>query len=201
MAFLCLVRHGQSQWNAASKWTGLTDIPLSEEGKRQSEAAALRLKNFLFDYAYTSVLTRSIETLEIIKKLLDQTDLPAVKNSALNERDYGDFTGKNKWDLEKQFGKEVFHQIRRGWNYPIAHGETLKDVYNRVIPYYESEILQKLKENKNILIVAHGNSLRALVKYLEQIKDTDIDKLNIETGQVYLYNIDNLGKIISKEIL
>lgn len=200
MAVLCLIRHGQSEWNATAKWTGLIDIPLSKEGIKQSEKAGMLLHDYRFDAAFTSILSRAIETLEIIKHTINAPMLPTIKDQALNERDYGEFTGKNKWDLEKKFGKDIFHQIRRGWDHPIPNGETLKDVYNRVIPFYINEIKPLIDQGKNVLIVAHGNSLRALIKYLEHIKDEDIDKLDLETGQVTVYNINKSGKIISKKI-
>lgn len=199
MALLCLVRHGESQWNALSKWTGLTDIPLSDKGIEQSKQAGDVLKEYSFDMSYASTLSRAIQTLENLKKSLSHNSFQTVTNPALNERDYGDFTAKNKWDLEKEFGKEKFHSIRRGWDYPIPNGETLKDVYNRVVPFYTATILPQLKEQKNILIVAHGNSLRALMKYIEHITDEDIDKLNIATGEICVYDINSVGDVVSKK--
>ena len=127
-------------------------------------------------------------------------DIPTIAAEALNERDYGIFTGKNKWDIKKQVGDEQFKNIRRAWDVGIKKGESLKDVYGRVIPYYQTEILPKLENGKNVIVVAHGNSLRALVKYLENISDKNVENLEIATGQVYVYKIDERGKIISKEI-
>lgn len=173
---------------------------MSNKGRVEARKVANILEKYEIDIAYTSVLKRSIETLDEIKQLLNQEKLPVIKTEALNERDYGEFTGKNKWEIKKRFGDEKFRNIRRGWDYPIRGGETLKDVYNRVVPYYKKEILQKLKAGKNILVVAHGNSMRALVKFLENISDKDISNLEIETGQVYLYKIDNNGNINSKQI-
>lgn len=190
MATLILVRHGESIWNKKGIWTGLTDISLSKEGIEESRQAASKLRRKKIDIAHTSLLKRAKETLDIIKKTLNIPNLHVVENKALNERDYGKLTGKNKWEIEKEYGDEKFFQIRRGWDVPIPKGETLKDVYNRVVPYYQKEILPKLKEGKNVLIVAHGNSLRALIKYIKNISDEDISKLELKTGDVYFYKVD-----------
>lgn len=201
MTNLILVRHGQSEWNAKGVWTGLTDIPLSARGRKESIKAADALKDFRLDIAYTSPLIRAKQTLDEIKNVLGLSSLPTFENKALNERHYGELTGKNKWEIKKRYGEERFLKIRRGWNVPIPGGETLKDVYDRVVPYYQKEILPKLIDGKNVLIVAHGNSLRALVKYLEKISDKNIEKLEIATGETYVYEIDDNGCIASKEIL
>lgn len=199
MAYLVLVRHGESQWNAKGLWTGLIDVPLTEKGREEAKSAAGYLKNIRFDFGFTSKLKRAKETIEEIKKAL-KTDFPICEDAALNERDYGIFTGKNKWEIKKQVGEEEFHKIRRGWDYPIPSGETLRDVYNRVVPYYLKNIKPRLLEGKNVLVAAHGNSLRALVKHLESIKDSQIANIELAVGEVYLYNIDNQGEIVSKEI-
>jgi len=200
MANLILVRHTESEWNQKGLWTGLTDIGLSESGKEKARLVGEKLEGISFDFAFTSVLIRAKQTLDEIKNVLSLQNLPTVENSALNERDYGIYTGKNKWEIQKEVGVEEFKKIRRGWDFPIPKGETLKDVYNRVIPYYQNEILPKLKEGKNVLIVAHGNSLRALVKYLENLSDTDVEKLEIPTGEIYVYSFNDQGTIVSKEI-
>ena len=194
MAKLILVRHGESEWNAKGLWTGLTDIGLSEKGKEEAREAAKSLKNIRIDLAYTSVLIRANQTLEEIRKIVGLDNIIIVKDKALNEKDYGVFTGKNKWEVQKEYGEEKFRQIRRGWSYQIPNGESLKDVYNRTIPYYQKEILPKLKEGKNVLIVAHGNSLRALVKYLESISDKDVENLELATGEIYNYDPDHFNK-------
>lgn len=199
MGNLILVRHGESLWNKKGIWTGLTDISLSQKGIDEARLAGEKLKGIPIDFAHTSVLIRAKQTLAEIKKVLELSNIVTFESSALNERDYGIYTGKNKWQIEKEIGREKFEKIRRGWNFPIPKGETLEDVYNRVIPYYKSEILPMLKLGKNILIVAHGNSLRSLVKYLENISDKDISLLELKTGQVYLYKIDNYGNLISSE--
>lgn len=200
MAKLALVRHGQSEWNVKNWWTGLTDVGLTEIGIKEAQSAGEQLKDIPFDIAFTSVLTRAKDTWKYISYQLAKKEIETIENEALNERDYGDLTGKDKWEMKEKYGEEQFLKWRRGWDTPPPNGESLKDVYMRLIPYFESTILPKLKENKNVIIVAHGNSLRALVKYLENISEDVIPALEISTGEIYLYNLDNNGKIISKEI-
>ncbi len=197
MSDLILVRHGESEWNQKGLWTGLTDVSLSEKGKEEAQMAGEKLKGQSIDLAYTSLLLRAKQTLNEIKAVLG-IDIPAIENKALNERDYGIYTGKNKLEIKEKIGEEQFQKIRRGWDTPIENGESLKDVYSRAVPYYESEILPKLKEGKNVLIAAHGNSLRALVKYLENLSDEAVESLEIATGEIFVYKIDNKGNVISQ---
>jgi 2,3-bisphosphoglycerate-dependent phosphoglycerate mutase len=123
-----------------------------------------------------------------------------IRDKALNERDYGDLTAKNKWAIRDEYGEEQFLKWRRSWDFPPPNGEALKDVYARVVPYYEQHILPRLEQGQNVLVVAHGNSLRALVKYLESIGDDDIADVELGTAEVFLYEVDPSGKIVSKEI-
>ncbi len=199
MAYLVLIRHGESTWNALGLWAGQKDVPLTPKGHAQARNAAQLIKDIMLDIAYTSVLKRAQQTLADILGELNLTNIKIIKHQALNERDYGDLTGKNKWKIKEEYGEEQFLKWRRGWDYPPPNGESLKDTYNRVVPYYKNEILPKLNEGKNVVIVAHSNSLRALVKYLENISDEDIPKLEIGLGEVYVYTIKN-GEITSKEI-
>lgn len=200
MANLILVRHGESKWNAKNLWTGWTDIGLSEKGKEEARLVGEKLKGFSIDVAFTSVLIRSKQTLNEIKSILG-IDVPTFENKALNEKNYGDFAGKNKFEIKKQYGDEVFLKIRRSWDYQIPKGESLKQVYDRVVPYFQNTILPYLKSGKNVLISSHSNSLRALVKYLENISDEDIPKLEIEIGEADIFEIDNNGNVLSKKIL
>lgn len=200
MAYLVLVRHGESEWNAKGLWTGWTDIGLSEKGFAEARAAGELLKDIHFDFAYTSLLGRAKQTWEQIQKVLGQTDIQVIEDKALNERDYGDMTGKNKWEIKQQVGEEEFQKLRRSWDYPPPHGESLKMVSERILPYYEKEILPHLRNGKNVLIAAHGNSLRALIKYLNHISDKDISDLEMPTGEVYVYTIDKNGNFVNKEI-
>ncbi len=200
MAYLALVRHGQSEWNAKNWWTGLTDIGLTEVGAKEAESAGEHLKDIHFDVAFTSVLSRAKDTWSIIQNQLQGKDIPTLSDPSLNERDYGDLTGKDKWQIKKDFGDEQFLKWRRGWDTPPPNGESLKDVYERLVPYYESTILPYIENGKNVIVVAHGNSLRALVKHLENVPDDIIPSLEIATGEIYLYTLDNKGKVVNKEI-
>lgn len=199
MAYLVLVRHGKSEWNEKGLWTGWRDIPLNPIGVEEAKKTGEALHDIKFDYAYTSALMRAKQTLNEILSVIDQHP-PITENQALNERDYGDYTEKNKWQVKEEVGEEEFQKIRRSWDYPPPNGESLKMVYERAVPYFQQEIEPKLKEGKNVLIAAHGNSLRALVKYLENIPDDQIATLEIGTGEAYVYQIDSEGKVESKEI-
>ncbi len=200
MAHLILIRHGQSEWNAKGLWTGWNDPDLNNKGREEAQNAAEKIEDIKIDKAYTSDLKRAQQTLQEIKKKLDLHKLPTVIAPELKERNYGDLAGKNKWDVKKKYGEEQFMKWRRSWDYPIPNGESLKDVYHRVLPYYEEHILPELKKGKNILISAHGNSLRGLVKHLDNISDNEISKLEIGTGEVYVYHFDEKGKVTFKEI-
>lgn len=188
MSYLALIRHGESEWNKKGLWTGLADVSLTEKGRKQSRAAANSLKRIKIDVGFTSKLKRGKEALLEIKKTLG-ADFPVFEDKALNERDYGEFTGKNKWEIKKQVGEEEFLKIRRGWDYPISGGESLKDVFQRVVPFYLENILPRLRQGQNVLISAHGNSLRALIKHLEQMDDEQISNLELAFGGVYIYQI------------
>lgn len=201
MGKLILVRHGQSIWNAQGIWTGRTDIDLTEEGRQEARKAGEAIKNFSFATAFTAPLIRTRHTLDEIKEILKDKTFPDVIVPALTERDYGDLTGKNKWEVKKKYGEKQFLAWRRGWDTPPPHGESLKDVYQRVTVFYEKDVLPRLKENENILIVSSGNELRALIKYLENISDTDIVKTEIKTGEVWEYEISKEGAVVGKKIL
>ena len=200
MPYLILLRHGQSEWNALGLWTGLTDIELNAEGIEEAQRAADALKDIRIDVAFTSMLKRAQETLKVVLDGTGAANVPISKNAALNERDYGDLTGKNKWKIRDEYGEDLFMKWRRSWDYPVPGGETLKDVYDRVVPYFKQEIGPELAAGRNVAIVAHGNSLRALIKYLENVSDEDIPGLELGTAEVYLYETDTSGKVLSKEI-
>lgn len=199
MSYLVLVRHGTSEWNAKGLWTGWTDISLVEKGHEEARRTAEQLKDIRFDFAYTSALIRAQQTLSDVLDVIQQNP-PIIKDKALNEKNYGIYTGKNKWDVQKEAGEEVFQKVRRSWDYVIPEGESLKMVYERTVDYYKSEIEPKLKEGKNVLIASHSNTLRALVKYLEDLSDTQVETLEVGLGEAYVYDIDSEGKVVSKEI-
>jgi D-lactate dehydrogenase len=188
---LLIARHAESEWNALGKWTGLTDVHLSEEGFKAAGrlGEALKKLDIPIDNAYCSEQIRSRETLEGMLDAAQQFETPTVTSGAINERDYGEYTGKNKWEIKNLVGEAAFNNIRRGWDVPIPGGETLKTVYGRAVPFYTETILPLIKAGKNILIVAHGNSIRALVKYLESISDEAVSQLEIPFGQILVYEV------------
>lgn len=196
MAKLVIVRHGQSQWNLENRFTGWVDVPLSEKGIAEAIAAGEKLKDYHFDEAFTSALQRAQHTLDYILKANGQTDIPLTKDQALNERMYGDLQGLDKAETAKKFGDEQVHIWRRSYDVAPPGGESLKDTAARVIPYLESAIIPKLKAGKNIIIAAHGNSLRALVMYLEKMTPEEILKFEIPTGSPRVYELDSELKIL-----
>lgn len=199
MAQLLLVRHGKSEWNLLGKWTGHTDVGLIPQGVEEAQRAAEAMKDISIDCAFVSDLKRAQETFTEICRVLDQS-IQVTIDPAIKERHYGVYTGKNKWEVQKEIGDEAFHKLRRGWDVPIPEGESLKQVYERVAPYYEKSIKPELLAGKNILVVAHGNSLRALVKHLENIPEDKVAELEIGTGEVWCYQLDGEGKVVGKTI-
>lgn len=199
---LVLVRHGQSQWNKENLFTGWKDPDLTEKGIEEAINAGKKIKqtNINFDLHYTSKLKRAQRTGNLIMQELGE-DIPTSENKALNERDYGDLSGLNKDDARKKWGDEQVHIWRRSYDNPPPGGESLKNTAERVLPYFENIIYPELRNQKNILISAHGNSLRALIMYLEKISEDEIVKLEIATGQPIVYKLDEDLQVISKEIL
>jgi 2,3-bisphosphoglycerate-dependent phosphoglycerate mutase len=200
MATLILIRHGKSEYNKLGLWTGWTDVSLIEEGLEEARLAGDAIKDIALDMVHVSNLKRTHETWREIQRVIGRDDLSVKESEALKERSYGIHTGKNKWDVKKEIGEEAFRKIRRGWNVPIPEGETMKDVHDRAVPYYKAHILPELRAGKNVLIVGHGNTLRALVKYLERMDDNGVSDLEFGTGEVYLYDINSKGEIRGKEI-
>jgi 2,3-bisphosphoglycerate-dependent phosphoglycerate mutase len=200
MAYLILVRHGQSEWNLLNKFTGHTDVVLTEQGKEEARLAAELLKDITIHKAHTSDLKRAQDTLDIILKETSQQHVPIKRHPAIKERHYGDLTGMNKAEAKAKFGDDLFLQYRRSWDVAPPNGESLKDTFNRTVPYFEKEILADLKAGHNTIVAAHGNSLRAIVKHLEKISDEDIANFEIGTGVIHIYELDADGKVLSKEI-
>ena len=194
---LVLVRHGQSEWNKENLFTGWKDPNLTEKGIEEASKAGKKLKanEMKFDVMFTSDLIRAQETGRIILEEMDQTDITVVKDICLNERNYGDLAGLNKDDARKKWGDEQVHIWRRSFDVPPPGGESLKDTAERVLPYFEANIRTKVVDGLNILVAAHGNSLRALVMELEQISPEEIVKLEIGTGDPLIYEC-NEGKIV-----
>lgn len=200
MAHLILVRHGISEWNKLGKWTGWTDVDLAEEGIEEARRAGGVLKDMRIDTIHVSTLKRAHQTLHEIKNILSLHHLEAKMHAALNERNYGIHTGKNKWEVKKEIGDEEFQRIRRSWNHPIPQGETMKDVHDRAVPYFKEHILPELIGGKNVLVVGHGNNLRALVKYLENMSEESVSTLEFGTGEVLCYEVDIAGAVIGKTV-
>ena len=200
MAKLVLVRHGLSALNKTGQWTGWVDPDLVPEGEVQAKTTGKALTDIQFDYTYSNVFRRCRQTLKIVKKEIGQESVPTKLSWELNERNYGDYTLKNKWQVKEEVGEDVFQKIRRSWDFPILNGESLKQVYKRAIPYYQEEIIPKLRDGKNVMVVSSGNALRALAKFIESIPDEKIGDLEIGTGEAYVYEIDSEGKMTAKEI-
>jgi 2,3-bisphosphoglycerate-dependent phosphoglycerate mutase len=193
---LVLIRHGQSEWNKKNLFTGWKDPQLTEQGIEEAIQAGNQLKqsNIKFDVMFTSDLFRAQETGRLILEQMNQTDIATIKDQSLNERNYGELAGLNKDDARKKWGEEQVHIWRRSFDVPPPGGESLKNTAERVLPYFESKILPEVIKGKNILIAAHGNSLRALVMKLEDISPDEIVKLEIATGDPLMYECSE-GKI------
>jgi 2,3-bisphosphoglycerate-dependent phosphoglycerate mutase len=222
MSNLVIVRHGLTEWT--KRFTGWTDIDLTPEGIEMTKKYALRLKekNYRFDYGYTSVLKRGWRTLEIVLEVLGQTDIPVIRDWHLNERHYGGLQGEEKPAMVKKHGEEQVNLWRRSWDVPppaldrddprhprfdekykdipeemLPASESLKDTYQRVVPYFQQEIEPKLKAGKNILLSAHSNSLRALIKYLDHLDEEEIVKVNVPYCIPLIYQFDQNGQPIN----
>ena len=197
---LILIRHGQSEWNALNQFTGWKDPGLTSKGVEEARNAGKIINNLKinFDLVFTSALIRAQNTAEIILKEINQP-LSTIKNQALNERNYGDLAGLNKDDARKRWGDEQVHIWRRSFDIPPPGGESLKDTGERVLPFFLKEILPYVCKGKNVLVAAHGNSLRSLIKFLDNISDEDIVKLEIPTGAPIHYVINEDGSVASKK--
>jgi len=225
MGKLIAIRHGQSTWNAENRFTGWVDVDLSEKGMQEAEKSGKLLQelNLNFDMCFTSYLKRAIKTLEMILKVLGK-DNKYTKAWELNERHYGALTGLNKAETKKKLGEEQFNKYRRSWDIPppsldknseysshknslykdlnnIPDTESLKNTYDRVVPYFEEHIKNHLKQNKNVILSAHGNSIRALGKKIFNISDRNINLLEIPTGNPLMIDFNNLGKVSDAKYL
>ena len=225
MGKLIAIRHGQSTWNAENRFTGWVDVDLSEKGVQEAEKSGKLLQelNINFDISFTSYLKRAIDTLEIVLKVLGK-DSKYTKAWELNERHYGALTGLNKAETKKKLGEEQFKKYRRSWDIPppsldkdskysshkdplykdlknIPNTESLKNTYDRVVPYFEKNIEKHLRKNKNIILSAHGNTIRALGKKIFDISDKSINLLEIPTGNPLVIDFDNSGKFLSTKYL
>ncbi len=225
---LVLLRHGESEWNRLNLFTGWTDLPLSEKGEKEAVTAGqvLKQEDFDFDLCYTSLLKRAIPTLNYTLKELDRDWLPVYKTWILNERHYGALQGLNKSETAEKYGEAQVEIWRRSYDVPppileesdernprlqaqyrdvqaqqLPLSESLKDTIDRVIPYFTNEIMPKMKEGKRVLIAAHGNSLRALIMFLEKLTPQQISKVNLPTGVPLVYELNNTLEVTNKYYL
>jgi 2,3-bisphosphoglycerate-dependent phosphoglycerate mutase len=203
VSILVLLRHGQSQWNLENRFTGWEDVPLTEVGRAEAHRAGQRLREaaLTFSFAFTSELVRAQETLDIVLDELGAKELPVERDQALNERHYGDLQGLNKAETAKKFGDEQVHIWRRSYDIAPPGGESLKDTAARTLPYFASRIAPLLQGGHNVLVAAHGNSLRSIVMDLERLTRDQVLELNIATGVPLVYELDAALSIVKKQIL
>jgi 2,3-bisphosphoglycerate-dependent phosphoglycerate mutase len=211
MPNLVLLRHGESQWNLENRFTGWVDVPLSPKGEEEARQAGEKLKPFRFDKAYTSVLKRAIDTLYIVLRTIGQESIPIEYDQALNERHYGALQGLNKADIGRQYGEQQLKIWRRSYDVPPPKdktelnpegiSESLKDTAARTLPYFETKILPDIRAGKNVLVAAHGNSLRSIVMKLDNLSKEEVLELNIPTGIPLLYVYDDAGTIVEHRYL
>ena len=203
MPNLVLLRHGESQWNLENRFTGWVDIPLSPKGEMEANQAGEKLKGYKFDKGYTSVLRRAIDTMDIVLNIIGQNTLPLERDKALNERHYGALQGLNKADIGKQYGEDQLKIWRRSYDVPPPKhvtdlnpdgiSESLKDTAARTLPYFEAKIIPDIVAGKNVLVAAHGNSLRSIVMKLDNLTKEQVVELNIPTGVPLIYVYDSNG--------
>ncbi len=203
MSYLVLVRHGQSQWNLENRFTGNVNVDLTEQGRAEAKLTGdkLKKKNIQFDSAFTSVLKRAEETLQIILKEIAQPGIKINRDAALNERSYGQLQGLNKAELAEKYGADQIHTWRRSFDVRPPDGESLKDTQNRVLPYYTEHILPLLKAGKNCMIVAHGNSLRSLMMVIENLSEDAITQVDVPTGVPRLYQFDERFDLVDADYI
>jgi 2,3-bisphosphoglycerate-dependent phosphoglycerate mutase len=201
MPDVILLRHGQSQWNLENKFTGWVDVPLSERGVEEARRAGEKLAGRRIDRLFTSVLQRAIETARLALDSAALSDVPTARDAALNERMYGDLQGMDKDQAREKFGAEQVHVWRRSFDVRPPGGESLADTAARVVPYWEATILPEIRAGRNVVIAAHGNSLRALAKHIEGLSTDDVLALEIPTGVPILYEFSESGALRRKETL
>ena len=195
MPSLVIVRHGQSAWNLENRFTGEVDVALTPLGREEARAAGEKLQSFSFSHGFTSVLQRAIETMTLLLETSKHPNLPVSRDAALNERNYGELQGLNKAEVAKKYGDHQVAVWRRSYAIRPPGGESLQDTAVRVLAYYGKEIVPLLKQGQDILIVAHGNSLRSLMMYLEQLSEEAIAEVNLPTGTPRVYSLNEQLKI------
>ncbi len=203
MAYLVLLRHGQSQWNLENRFTGWVDVGLTEKGEAEARQAGEKIKaaGLQFDTTFTSVLQRAVRTLELVLEVVGQPHLPVEQDQALNERHYGDLQGLNKAETAKKFGAEQVRLWRRSYDIAPPGGESLENTAMRTLPYVKDRILPTVQAGQQVLVAAHGNSLRSIIMYLDRLSREAVLSLELGTGVPVVYAIDAAGNIQSKAIL
>ncbi len=201
MPTLCLIRHGQSLWNLENRFTGWVDVPLTAEGEAEAARAARKIGRIKFDVAYTSALRRAQSTLAVILGTLGWNEIPVIRDQALNERHYGDLQGLNKDETRARYGPEQVQIWRRSYDVPPPNGEALKDTAARTLPFFERCILGDIRQGNSVLVVAHGNSNRAIVMQLDGLTGEQVVELELGTGVPLVYELDPSGAVMSKSIL
>jgi 2,3-bisphosphoglycerate-dependent phosphoglycerate mutase len=211
MPNLILLRHGESQWNLENRFTGWTDVPLSPKGEQEAREAGEKLRPYKFDKAFTSVLKRAIDTLNIVLKIIGQEKIPIEYDKALNERHYGALQGLNKAETAQKYGDAQVKLWRRSYDIapptevtelnPLGISESLKDTAARALPYFDSKIIPEIRAGKHILVSAHGNSLRSIVMQLDNLTREQVIELNIPTGVPLIYVYDSAGNILERRYL
>ena len=198
MSKLIILRHGESEWNKLNLFTGWEDVNLTDQGKIEAKLAAFAIQNLKVDvnHAYTSALKRASKTLEIVLNVLKK-DIPIISDQALNERNYGSLTGMNKDEARNKWGDEQVKLWRRSYDIAPENGESLKDTCNRTIPYFKKNILPKLHDGGNVIITAHGNSLRSIIMHVEDLSEEAIVNVEVTTGIPIVYEYEN-KKVIKK---
>ncbi|MFQ3586699.1 MAG: 2,3-diphosphoglycerate-dependent phosphoglycerate mutase [Fimbriimonadaceae bacterium] len=200
MPKLVLIRHGQSLWNLENRFTGWVDVPLTPQGEIEAAAAAEKIRHLEFDVAYTSALTRAQRTLAIILET-NGWQVPVIRDQALNERHYGDLQGLNKADTAAKYGDDQVKIWRRSYDVPPPNGEALKNTAERTLPFYERAILGDIRQGKNVLVVAHGNSNRSIVMKLDQLTGEQVVGVELGTGVPLVYEMAEDGTVLGKETL
>lgn len=201
MPFLILLRHGESLWNQENRFTGSVDVSLSKKGEEEARVAGSLLKDFPIDKLYTSVLCRAVETARMVLDARSGNNIPIIRDESLNERNYGLLQGLNKSEVARQFGSEQVRLWRRSYSVRPPGGESLEDTAARTLPYFNKVILADIKAGKNVLVVAHGNSLRTIVMFLDKLSVEKVAELNIPTGVPLIYHMSQAGFVLSKKCL
>jgi 2,3-bisphosphoglycerate-dependent phosphoglycerate mutase len=203
MATLVLIRHGQSLWNLENRFTGWVDVPLTEKGRAEARKAGELIKQLRFDVAYTSVLSRAEETMRLLQEVIGQKPpaLPVIRDQALNERHYGDLQGLNKADTARRYGEDQVKLWRRSYDVRPPNGESLEMTAARTLPFFDRAVGGDLRQGKNVLVVAHGNSNRSIVMQLDGLSREQVLELNLETGVPLVYEMDAELKVLSRQVL